>query len=288
MRTTMRRVGPMVTAGVVASILVACGGVQTNPPTTTYVGASTGTIVQPSGLYDIDQDNDCAVATPPAPDPVARWNAMSPTDRRFPFTGFEIWRNTSTGCTSSRLDVYRAYATFNMASIANLRGLVTKAELIVGPRALPAAVGAHPQCVAFTGGAGALERFGPATEGNVPAFNPGGSVIVLPPPVPSGGSPVVTGQPFPVSTNVVFTVPTPWAVGTVAGATNPTTTTATGQGPAVFVVDVTGAVNAAINANVARMTYAVTSAFPGPLTAIATGGLDCRTPVDFRLAVTHY
>lgn len=278
MRTTMRRVGPMVTAGVVASILVACGGVQTNPPTTTYVGASTGTMVRTSGLVDADQDNDCAVATPPAPDPQARWAAMSPTDRQFPLTGFEIWRNLSPGCTTSRLDVYRAYATFNMASIANLRGLVTRAELIVGPRALPAGVGAHPQCVAFTGGAGALERFGPATESNVPPFNPGGSLVVMPP----------SAQAFPVSTNVVFTVPTPWAVGAVAGATNPTTTTATGQGPAAFVVDVTGAVNAAINGNMARMTYAVTSAFPGPLTASATGGLDCRTPVEFRLAVTHY
>ncbi len=275
MRSSVCTAAMIICAGVLALSIAACAPGSVGSPTTTLVGRSTGTFVKTSGLVDVS--NTCTPATPPAPDVAGFWNAQPPTNRLFAIAGFEIWRNTTDGCTTTRLDTYRAVTTFNMASVSNLKGLVTHADLIVTQRALPAGVGAHPACIAFTGGAGTLQRFGPATAGNVPQFSSAGSLIQLPPPTP-----------FPVATNTVFTFPMPWSSGTLAGASNPTSTLASGTGGATFTVDVTGSVNAALNGGTAVMSWMVTSAFEGPLAAPSATSVDCKTPYDLRLNITHY
>ncbi len=244
-------------------------------PKTTFVGLAVGTLVKTTGL--VDPLNTCNPAVPAAPDIQAWWNALPPNNRTFPFVGFELWRNTTDGCLESRLDAYRALVTFNMASVSNLKGLVTKAELIVSMRALPAGVGGHSSCIAFTGGAGALERFGPAAAGTLPPVTGAGSLVRLQP-----------TEAFP-SGQTVFTFPKPWTVGNVAGAASPTTTTASGTGGAVFTVDVTSQVNAALNGGFAGMSWMLTSAFEGPLTSTAppAGSVDCKTSYSFQLRLTH-
>src|SRR5215470_3850276 len=105
-------------AVIAASLLAAC----TNPPTpvTTDVGLSVATLVKTTGI--IDTTNTCNPAVPPAPDVQAFWDSLSPQRQRNPFVGFETWRNTTDGCTTSRLDAYRALVTFNMSSVSNLKG----------------------------------------------------------------------------------------------------------------------------------------------------------------------
>ena len=264
---------PVFALGVLS--VVGSGGGPVIQLNTTMVGLSVGTLVKTSGIIDVT--NNCNPATPPAPNIQAWWNGMPPTNRTFPFVGFELWRNSTDGCTTSRVDVYRALVTFNMASVSNLKGLVNKAELIVSTRALPAGVTAgNTSCVAFTGGAGTLERFGPAVAGNLPPVSGAGVLTQLQP-----------ADPFPVG-NVVFTFPRPWASGNVPGAANPTTTLASGTGGATFTVDVTNQVTAALNGGFAGMSWMLTSAFEGPLTGpVASGGLDCKTSYAFQLRLTH-
>lgn len=254
----------------VAAVFLAGCPVQ---PKTTLVGLSVGTLVKTSGL--VDPVNTCNPAVPSAPDIQAWWNAMPPNNRTFPFVGFELWRNTTDGCLESRLDVYRALVTFNMASVSNLKGLVQKAELIVSTRALPAGVGGHTSCIAFTGGAGSLVRFGPAAAGTLPAVSGAGTLDRLQP-----------AEAFP-SGPTVFTFPSPWAVGNVAGAASPTMTMASGTGGAAFTVDVTSQVNAALNGGFAGMSWMLTSAFEGPITAPVGTPVDCKTSYSFQLRLTH-
>lgn len=275
----MNRIGfrALVGACIVGIGLFGIFGTGTFPPvspTTTTVGLAVGTLVKTSGIIDVT--NNCTPATPPAPDIQAWWNGMPPANRQYPFVGFELWRNTTDGCTTSRLDAYRALVTFNMGSVSNLKGLVTKAELIVSTRALPAGVTAGSSaCVAFTGGAGTLERFGPAAAGSLPPVTGVGVLTQLQP-----------ADPFPVG-NLVFTFPRPWASGSVSGAASPTTTLASGTGGATFSVDVTNQVNAALNGGFSGMSWMLTSAFEGPLTGPVTSGLDCKTSYAFQLRLTH-
>lgn len=254
-----------------------CSPIPPITPTTTTVGLSVGTLVKVYGT--IHSSPNCSPPpTPPAPDIQAWWNGMPPSNRLYPFVGFELWRNTNSGCTSSRLDEYRALVTFNMASVSNLKGLVTKAELIISTRALPAGVTAgNSACVAFTGGAGTLERFGPAAASSLPPVSGTGVLTVI-----SFNSP----DQFPVG-NVVFIFPRPWVSGSVSGAANPTTTSASGTGGAVFTTDVTNQVNAALNGGFAGMSWTLTSALGGPLTGPVTTGLDCKTSYAFQLRLTH-
>lgn len=242
--------------------------------TTTLVGLGSGTLVKTSGL--VDTSHQCNPASPAAPNVQGWWNGMPAANRQFPFVGLELWRNTTDGCLESRIDAYRALVTFNMASVRALRGLVTKAELVVMTRALPSGVSAgNPACVAITGGAGSLVRFGPAAAANLPPVSGGGTLTMLPPPTP-----------FPVG-NLVYNFPRPWSAGNVPGAANPTTTTASGNGGAVFTTDVTNQVVAALNGGFAGTSWMLVSASEGPLTGPAPRGLDCKTSYTFKLQLTH-
>jgi hypothetical protein len=269
----MRKAMKVLTAVVAMYLVAACD--EPVKQLTTEVGLSVGTVVKTTGIIDTS-GNTCNPAVPPAPDVQAFWDGLSPDRKEHPFVGFELWRNTTDGCLTSRLDVYRALVTFNMASVASLKGLVTKAELVVVTFAVPSGVsGGNPACAAMTGGAGTLERFGPSAT--LPPVSGTGSLTKLQP-----------SETFPAG-STVFTFPRPWAVGAVSGAADPTTTVASGLGGAAFTVDVTGQVNAALNGGSAGMSWMLNSAFEGPLAApvAAAAALDCKTPYSFKMIITH-
>ncbi len=266
-----RHTTPIFAAVIAIALIAACD--EPVKPLTTSVGLSVATLVKTTGFVDTG-GNTCTPAAPPAPDVQAFWDSLSPERRRNPFVGFELWRNTTDGCLTSRVDVYRALVTFNTASAGHLKGLVTKAELQVETFAVPSGVtGSNPACVAKTGGAGALERFGPSAS--LPPVSGAGTLHRLQP-----------SEAFPAGSNV-FAFPRPWVSGPLTGAADPTTTVASGTGGAVFSVDVTGQVNAALNGSAAGMSWMLTSASEGPLAGPVGAALDCKTPYSFRLVLTH-
>jgi hypothetical protein len=285
---TMRSSLLAATISGVALITTACD--NSKPPLTTDVGLSVATLHKMSGLIDVT--NNCNTATPPAPDPQGWWNGMPPANHRFPFAGFQLWRNTFDGCTSSRVDAYRALVTFNMASVSNLKGLVQKAELIIQTRALPDSAGKTTgtggtgvSCPMFVGGAGALQRFGPAAAGSLPSVSGTGQFHIL-----QGAA-----APFPTATNTVFTFPAIPAggtipVGAIPGASDPTTIVASGGNGMVTTTDVTSQVNAALNGGHAGMSWMLTSSFetiPAGAPVPSGRALDCRTSYQFTLRITH-
>jgi hypothetical protein len=269
----LRSTAQPVAVSLLICLLIAC---TPGPPITTIitpVGLAVGTVVKTGGIIDVN--NDCSTAVPPAPNIQTWWSNQSPTNRLFPFVGFEIWRNTFDGCTSTRLDVYRALVTFNMAGVSQLKGLVKSATLAVNTRALPASTAADPRCIRFTGGAGTLDRFGPTVTGLPVSAN--GRILQLQP-----------ADPFPAGTNTVFTFPSPWASGPVPGASNPTSTLASGTGGATFSVDVTNQIIAALNGGFPEMSWMLTSGFEGPLPGISATSVDCKTSYSFALSIEHY
>ena len=250
-------------------------------PNVTSVGKSVATYEKFDGM------DGCT--TVPAPDPQAWWVSVPAANRRYPFAGWETWRNLTGGCANTRVDQYRAVTTFNLASVANLKGLVQKAELVVLTRAFPADVDTTItvriagqtgtvvlRCPAGIGGAGALVRFGPNAA--VPSTTTAGEFVML-------GS-----APFPAGTSTVYTMPARFQAGPLTGATSPTTVAPTGGGQTTFTTDVTGAVTAALNADAPSMSWMLTSSFEGPLPGQLpdAGTVDCKTSYDFDLRITHY
>lgn len=255
-------------------------------PVVTSVGKSVTTLQQTSSIVN------CAGTTPPMlpKEPQDWWNTMPVANHQYPFAGWEAFQTGVGGCAATRVDAYRAVVTFNLASVSNLKGLVQKASLIVATRVLPPAIGttlnAGPFgqagsinlfCPTNQGGAGALVRFGPATAGNVPTTNATGNFEML-------GT-----NAFPVGTNTVYTFPSSFHAGAVAGATDATTATLSGNGGSVYTTDVSGAVTAALNANAAGLSWMLTSNNEGPLPAalLSSGDFDCRTSYSFDLQITH-
>lgn len=274
MKNVVRRasVGPILAA---AMFLGSCPHSQTPQPLTTNVGLSVATITKTTGL--VDTTHTCNPANPKAPDIQSWWNSLPPNNRLNPYVGFELWRNTTDGCLESRKDVYRALVTFNMASVSNLKGLVQKAELVISTHALPSGVGSTG-CVPLTGGAASLERFGPAAAASLPPVQGSGSLDMLQP-----------TENFPTGQTVFSFPPTnPLTPGAVAGATSPTTVMVNGTGGAVFTVDVTSQVNAALNGGMAGMSWMLVSSSEGSLSGPVTAGVDCKTSYNFKLAITHY
>jgi hypothetical protein len=260
--------------GPICAAVVLFAGCPPQKATTTDVGLSVATMVKTTGL--VDTTNNCNPASPAAPDIQSWWNALPPNNRLHPYVGFELWRNTTDGCLESRKDVYRGLVTFNMASVSNLKGLVQKAELVVSTYTLPSGVGTTG-CMAMSGGAAALERFGPASANTLPPVQGSGSLDRLQP-----------NESFPTG-QVVFNFPntTPLTPGAVSGATSPTTVTANGTGGVVFTVDVTSQVNAALNGGIAGMSWMLDSSSEGPLPGPAPSGVDCKTAYSFKLTITH-
>lgn len=261
--------------------LGACSSTPT--PIVTSVGKSVAT------FHKADVMAGCTTTLPTALDPQAWWSAMPTANRRYPFAGWETWRNLTGGCANTRVDSYRAVTTFDLASVANLKGLVQKAELVVTTRALPPAMGRTVsvtiagqtgtvvlRCPAQLGGAGSLVRFGPNAA--VPVTTTAGDFTML------------GADPFPSGTNVVYTLPAIFTAGALANAANPTTMAPTGDGRTMITTDVTGSVTAALNADAPSMTWMLTSSFEGQLPGQLPDGAsaDCRTSYDFDLRITHY
>jgi len=254
--------------------------------TTTSVGKSVATLQVTTSLAG------CAGTPPPplATEPQDWWNAMPAANHLYPFAGWEVFQPGPTaGCSTLRLDAYRAVVTFNLGSVSNLKGLVQKADLVVQTRAMPPATGTtltsgplgaagsiNLLCRSLEGGAGALVRFGPAAA--------------VPTTTPTGDFQMIGTATFPAGTNTVYSFPTSAAAGSVAGATDPTTVSPSGTGGSVFTTDVTGAVTAALNANAQGLSWMLTSntegALPGALTT--PGDFDCRTSYNFDLQITHF
>lgn len=272
---------------VLGGALAACAPNRAPTPLETFVGSSTATVHKrifrlPSGL--------CSGQTPPAPDVTAWWNALPPANRRYPFAGFEVWGGMG-GCQQSLADVYRAVVTFDMAGVSSLRGLVQRADLIVETRAMPDSAGrlvsigplgttsqVNASCPRLLGGGGQLQRIPPAAAGSLPPVQGTGILHQL-----ADTDPLPGGQ-------AVYTFPPQFTAGPIAGATNPTTLSASGTGGSVFVTDVTSSVNAALNGNFAGMSYVLTSGFEGPVNFAVPEGhnVDCKTSYDVRLRLTHY
>jgi hypothetical protein len=271
-----------------ASLVAGCAPGTVGTPVVTSVGRSVGTVVQISGV--INDNGACNTSVPASPDAQAWFNALPPVDRTFSFVGYQIWRNTNGSCLSSRRDAYRALVTFNMASVSQLKGLVTKAELVVNARALPSGVGADAACVPFIGGAASLERFGP-NAAPLPPVSGAGSITVIPPNLPGQFTNflavLLPSAPFP-SGNTVYVMPRPWVSGAVPAATSPTATLASGTGGATFVTDVTGQVVSALNSGAPGMSWMLTGAMEGPFVTPAPANVDCRTSYDLDLRLTHY
>lgn len=260
---------------VLAAVIAAC---PPKAPQTISVSKSVGTLVQTSGVAVA-----CGGAV--APDPQAWFNGMQAANKLYPFAGFELFK--APNCTQARLDTYRGLVRFELTPIANLKGLVQKAELVVETRGLPAGVGGtasflgtiEVNCPANLGGAGRLERFPPSAQGTTSAWvSYAGMLTVL---APTDAFPTATTiYTFPAA------VPPP---GPLPGATIPTTVSITGAGGSIFISDVTGAVTAALNSNATEINYMITSSFEGPVPGpLPTGGgLDCKTSYDVQLRVTH-
>lgn len=261
-----------------ALLVLAIGGCQTSPPTTLRVSKSVGTLVQTSGVAVA-----CGGAL--APDPVAFFAGLQAANKLYPFAGFELFKAPM--CTQARLDAYRGIARFELTPIANLKGLVKSAELVVETRALPPGVGGsatfpgsiNVMCPPLLGGAGRLERFPPSAQGTLSNFvSYNGMLTVLGP-----------SDVFPTG-NLVYNFPSSAAAGTVPGASSPTTVSPTGNGGSIFITDVTGALTSALNSNATELTWMLTSVFEGPVPGpLPTGsGLDCKTSYDIQLRVTRF
>jgi hypothetical protein len=274
------RLGIVLTSGAAALVLASCQSVQ---PQVTSVGKSVTT------LEKFDSVAGCG-STAATPNVQGFWNTIAAANRRFPFAGWETFRGTTTGCAQTHVDQYRSVVTFNLASVASLKGLVQKAELVVETRVVPPAAGpggavtAGPFgvagsvtlfCPSNIGGAGSLVRFGPSAP--VPSTTPQGSLQEL------------GANPFPAGSGTVYTLPPSFTTGPIPNATNPTTVMASGTGGATIATDVTSQINAALNGNFSSISWMLTSNFEGPLPGqLPTAAtIDCRTSYDFDLRITH-
>lgn len=284
-RITMRTAARLALPAAAALGLTACpnnGGTPVTPQVTS-VGKTVTTLQKLDGIAT------CGSAPNP-PDVQAWWNAMPAANHDYPFAGWMTSRVDPGACALNHVDQYRAVVTFNLAPVANLKGLVQKAELVVATRAEPAAaraggavtVGRSNQpgavtlfCPENVGGAGQLVRFGP--QATVPGTASAGTLQQL------------GAAPFPSGTAVVYTLPPSFTPGPLAGAANPTTIAAGGLGRATITTDVTSQVTAALNGQFASMSWMLTSNFEGPLPfeLPVAGELDCRTSYDFDLRITH-
>jgi hypothetical protein len=276
---------------VATSTFPACTNCNNNPTTATIsVGKSVATLVKTSGL---DLNTNCSSTVPPTPDIMNWWNTVQAAKHMHPVAGWETWRNSASGCSQSRIDAYRALVTFDMPSVSNLKGRVQKAQLVVSTQAIPATaqnggiVTAGPfgnptsvtlMCPALLGGAGTLQRFGPAAANTLPAVSTSGNLDVLAAPDSFPAGPVV--YTFPPNLN------TP---GSIAGALDPTVSSVNTTG-SVFTTDVTGEVTAALNSGASGMSWMLTANFEGPLPGLlpVPGSFDCKTSYDFDLQITHY
>jgi hypothetical protein len=193
--------------------------------------------------------------------------------------GFEIWRNGADGgaCTEHKEIAYRGVFQYDLASVAPVKETVTAAKITLLSKVLPSGVtpSASNLCDPSAGGLGSLFEVAPP----VPMSS---NLQVLTASIGPGGT--VTSSPFPAGARVVG-FPIPWQPGTFG----PATTTPSGAGGAVFTVDVTPRVKAALAEGRPAIQFMLSSsdeAFPRPIPPPSS--IDCRTLYEVRnLEITY-
>jgi hypothetical protein len=258
--------------------LSACHGGGVTPITET-VNASIGSVYWIRG--SIDQSQSCASPnpTPAAPDPQAWWTGIDPQTRQTKVAvGWQFWSNSNPGCATTRHDIYRGLAAYDLASLKTLstsstpiQSLITGAKLsltIGGGNPTPTPIGA---CVANFGGVGAIEQLEPGftilsglTQGTV---------------VP----PVVGAPQFPAGANSTSLTGV-----AVPGTSGRVTTSVGGGGMTVVDVDVKDLLIGALTRGDASFGIMLDGTSETLLTSTADVQAECRTLVTVGpLTVQH-
>jgi len=236
---------------------------------TTSVDPRVVTLARSGG--GVDTSNVCTPPSPPAPPaPDLWWNALPPGQppkvAGLGVVGFNLWRNGTDSCTEFRQDLYRTEFGYPLASLAPLKGLVTKAELNFSSAVLPVLRPGFG-CELRTAAAGAVLGMPPNATLPAPAFS------LLPP-----------AQPFPPGAQL-FAMTFPWQPGSFPGGV---TTTAVGGDRAAFTLDVTARVTGALARGDAELIFALSGLMEARSTVPPPASFDCRAYYRIGpLTVTH-
>jgi hypothetical protein len=216
--------------------------------------------------------------------PQDAWNSRSPGQKpnaaNEGIVGFDQLFDTRPGggCTKFRQDLYRLGFNYDLTSLQNLKGLVSKAELSFSSLVLPSGVNPTSMCQPVIGGVGSLKIVRP------PATLP---------PAPSAFSDLGSGPapaPFPNDAQVFATL-SPWIAGpiTTGVQTGVTVSTiASGTGGASYTVDVTSYLNGALNRGDTMFAFMLSGSDEGPIGTFPAGAIDCKTVYAVNnLTITH-
>ncbi len=269
-------VAPLLTCCVIT--VSACnGGVQ---PITRSITPSIGSLYAVRGT--VDGFNQACVTpnpTPAAPNPQTWWAGIDPQTRQSKVAvGYEFWSNSNPSCGTSRHDVYRGVASYDLASLAALstpstpiQSLITSAkiQLIIGA-GTPAAV-ALGSCVPNFGGVASVDQ-----------LRPGYTVLTGLTDVPV--VPPVVGVPeFPAGANSTSLTGV-----AVPGTSGRLTTSVGGLGQTIVVVDVKDLLTGALTRGDATFGIMLVGTAETLLTSAGDPQVDCRTLVTVgTLEVQH-
>jgi len=257
--------------------LSACNGAVT--PLKVSVSPGIGSLYAVRGTIDPSSSCNTPNPTPSAPDPQAWWTGIDPQTRQTKVVvGYQYWSNANAGCDTTRQDVYRGVAAYDLATIKALstastpiQSLITnaKVQLTVGAGApSPATVGT---CSPNFGGMGAIEQ-----------LRPGYTILTGLTTVPV--VPPITGTPsFPPGANSTS------ASGVaVPGSTGRWTTSVGGLGLTVIDYDVKDLVIGALTRGDANFGIMLDGTTETLIQSIANPQVDCRTLVTVGpLTVEH-
>lgn len=259
--------------------LSACNGSSVTPKTVT-VGASIGSLYWIRGTIDPNQSCASPNPTPAAPDPQQWWTGIDPQTRQTKVAvGYQFWSNTNPGCNTTRHDIYRGVAGYDLASLKALstsstpiQSLITgaKLSLIIGAgNTTPPAIGT---CAPNFGGVGAIEQLRPG-------------FTILTGLTKSTVVPPITGTPqFPAGANN-----TSLSGVAVPGTSGRVTTSIGGAGMTVVDVDVKDLLIGALNRGDASFGIMLDGTSESLLSSLNDLEADCRTLVEVGpLKVEHF
>lgn len=259
----------------IAIALATLGGCQSIQTQTTSLSPSVITLSM-AKTKGIDPQNCNDWLSPSWQDPETWWRSLPasqpPRAGNHAVVGFNLLFDTQGGCRKFRQDLYRAGASYDLSQRQALRGLVTKAELTFSTDSPPPGVRANNLCQAFTGGGGSLIVVAPGAT--LPPANQGLAFL---------GS-ANAAAPFPFGSRLM-SIPQPWISGAIG---NNASSTATGQGGAVFTVDVTPQVIDRLDRGASAVQFMISGSDEATPTAFVPGPQDCRTVYKIgNLVLTH-
>jgi hypothetical protein len=260
-----------------------CNGSGGVTPITTNVAPTVSTMAYIQTKV-IDPENCNDWLSPSWKTPQEQWNARTPGQKPNAvgegIVGFETLFDTSSDgqCHKARQDLYRLGFNYDLTSLQNLKGLVSKAELSFSTVVLPSGVSTTGLCQPVTAGGGSLKLVRPPAT--LPAAPSGFSDLGSgPAPAPFPADAQVFGMLFPY-------IPGQITQGVQTGVT--VTTTPTGTGGASFTVDVTSYLNGALNRGDTMFAFMISGSSEGALTVVPPGPTDCKTVyVANNLVITH-